>query len=300
MFARSDDGGFTWSEPVRVNDDLEGNGAWHWFGTMDVAPNGRIDAVWNDTRNSGGLANLSELYYAFSTDGGRTWSKNVPVSPQFDSRLGWPNQAKIGDYYGMVSDNTGTNIAYAATFNGEQDVYFLRIGMIDCNGNGHPDDEDIATGRSEDCNNDQLPDECSPDCDHDAVPDVCQILAGAPDCDGNHWLDACQRDLDGDGLIDTCDDDIDNDGVPNDVDACPYAPLTGGVDRDGLPLFSTDGDCTVGLWDYWRLYNCMTGERPDVPPPEDACYEHFDVDGNAWLDLADFAAFQNAYTGGPN
>ena len=50
-FARSEDGGLTWSEKVRVNDDPEGNGAWQWFGTMSVAPNGRIDVIWNDTRN---------------------------------------------------------------------------------------------------------------------------------------------------------------------------------------------------------------------------------------------------------
>ena len=50
-FVRSTDDGETWSEKVRVNDDPEGNGAWQWFGMMSVAPNGRIDAVWNDTRN---------------------------------------------------------------------------------------------------------------------------------------------------------------------------------------------------------------------------------------------------------
>jgi len=296
MFARSEDGGFTWSAPVRVNDDPAGTGAWHWFGTMDVAPNGRIDAIWNDTRNSG-QENLSELYYAFSTDGGRTFSSNVPICPMFDSFIGWPRQNKIGDYYGMVSDNTGASIAYAATFNGEQDVYFLRIGMIDCNENGWPDEDDIADGRSNDCNGDGLPDECGADCNHNHEPDVCEIVAGAPDCDGNGWLDSCQWDLDGDGLIDNCDDDTDDDGVPNGADACPRTPVHGPADADGFPRFSTEGDCFVGLWDYWRFYNCVTGTRPDVPPPWDACYEHFDADDNGELNLRDFAAFQNGYTG---
>jgi hypothetical protein len=62
---RSADGGVTWSAPVRVNDDPVGNGAWQWFGAHSVAPNGRIDVVWNDTRNSGQL-NVSELFYAYS------------------------------------------------------------------------------------------------------------------------------------------------------------------------------------------------------------------------------------------
>ena len=124
--ARSENGGTTWSAPVRVNDDPAGNNAWQWFGTMSVAPNGRIDAVWNDTRNTG-QTNLSQTFYSYSLDGGRTWSKNVATTPVWNSFIGWPNQNKIGDYYGMVSDNTGTGLAYSATFNGEQDVYYSRI-----------------------------------------------------------------------------------------------------------------------------------------------------------------------------
>lgn len=126
MFVRSTDGGETWSEPIRVNDDPDGTNAWQWFGTISVAPNGRIDCIWNDTRNTG-ADNISELHYSFSLDSGDTWSVNEAVSPAFDSHLGWPNQNKLGDYYDMVSDNSGASIAYAATFNGEQDVYFLRI-----------------------------------------------------------------------------------------------------------------------------------------------------------------------------
>src|SRR5262249_40603197 len=42
MFNRSSDGGVTWlATPIRVNNDALGN--WQWFGTMSVAPNGRID-----------------------------------------------------------------------------------------------------------------------------------------------------------------------------------------------------------------------------------------------------------------
>ncbi len=125
-FARSTDGGATWSTPVRVNDDPAGNGAWQWFGTMSVAPDGRIDTIWNDTRANPGSF-ISQLTYSYSTDGGLTWSPNQHVSPTFDPHLGWPQQEKIGDYYDMVSDATGVHISYAATFNQEQDVYYLHI-----------------------------------------------------------------------------------------------------------------------------------------------------------------------------
>ena len=127
-FIRSVDGGSTWTSPITVNDD--GGNNWQWFGSLSVAPNGRLDAIWNDTRNSG-QANFSELFYSYSMDAGDTWSPNVPVSPMFDSFLGWPNQNKLGDYYQIVSDATGADIAYAATFNGEQDVYYLRVAP-DC------------------------------------------------------------------------------------------------------------------------------------------------------------------------
>ncbi len=126
-FVRSSDGGATWSAPVRVNDDPTDNGAWQWFGTLSVAPNGRLDAVWNDTRaDPGGFD--SELYYSFSSDGGTTWSPGVAVSPAFDPHLGFPQQQKLGDYYHMISDDVGADLAWAATFNGEQDVYYLRLG----------------------------------------------------------------------------------------------------------------------------------------------------------------------------
>jgi len=124
-FVRSTDGGLTFSDPVRVNDDPD-TGAWQWFGTMSVAPNGRIDVIWNDTRNGPGAYD-SELFYSYSGDGGLSWSPNVALSPSFDPHLGWPQQSKIGDYYDMVSDLTGAHLAYSATFNGEQDVYYLRI-----------------------------------------------------------------------------------------------------------------------------------------------------------------------------
>jgi len=161
MFVRSTDGGLTWSSPARVNDDPQGNDAYQWFGAMSVAPNGRIDATWNDTRNTGAV-NLSETYYSYSLDAGQTWSKNIPIGPVWNSHLGWPNQHKIGDYTQMISDDRGANLAYAATYNGEQDVYFARLGL-DCNANGISDEFEIASGASVDVNSNGIPDGCDVD-----------------------------------------------------------------------------------------------------------------------------------------
>ncbi len=126
MFVRSTDAGQTFSAPVRVNDDPVNHNKWHWFGTLAVAPNGRIDSVWLDTRNAANNTD-SQLFYSYSTDGGVTWAPNVAVSGSFNPFIGYPNQSKLGDYLTMVSDNTGGNVAYAATFNGEEDVYYVRV-----------------------------------------------------------------------------------------------------------------------------------------------------------------------------
>src|SRR5216117_43520 len=133
MFARSTNGGTSFSAPQRINDDPVNPSKWHWFGTFSVAPNGRLDAVWLDTRNAANNTD-SELFYSFSTDAGVTWSPNVAVSDSFNPFEGYPNQSKIGDYITIVSDNTGADVAYSATFNfnsareqHEEDVYYVRV-----------------------------------------------------------------------------------------------------------------------------------------------------------------------------
>ena len=126
MFVRSTDGGRTFSAPRRINDDPVNHAKWHWFGTLSVAPNGRIDVVWYDSRNSPNNV-TSQLFYSYSIDGGNTWSPNVAVSNPFNPFIGYPNQSKLGDYITIISDNASANVAYAATFNGEEDIYYVRI-----------------------------------------------------------------------------------------------------------------------------------------------------------------------------
>jgi hypothetical protein len=129
IFVRSTNFGTTFSAPRRVNDDPVNHAKWHWFGTMSVAPNKRIDVVWLDTRNAANNTN-SQLFYSYSTNAGSTWSPNVAVSTSFNPFLGYPNQNKMGDYISIVSDNAGADVAYCATFNGEQDIYYVRVAPL--------------------------------------------------------------------------------------------------------------------------------------------------------------------------
>jgi hypothetical protein len=284
MFTRSTDGGSSWSTPLRVNDDPPDSGAYQWFGTLSVAPHGRIDVVWNDTRNTAD-AHWSELYYSYSTDGGASFSPNVALTPAFDSHVGFPQQAKIGDYYHMVSDELGVSLAYAATFNGEEDVYFLRIGDWDCNGNGLPDSEDIAAGTSNDCNGNGVPDECERDCNHNGQPDDCDVAQGiSPDCNENGRPDECEpggdQDCNLNGIPDLCDiyagtsSDCNSNNVP---DECELA--AGAVDCNGNAVIDTcelaDGraqDCDGnGLLDECDIaagaVDCQPDGIPDICEP---------------------------------
>ena len=126
MFSRSVDGGLTWSAPIRVNDDVSTTNV-QWMATMSVAPNGRIDAAWLDTRDNISEGDSSALYYSYSYDQGNTWSANEKLSQSFDPHVGYPVQQKMGDYFDMISDNTGAHLAWANTLNGEEDVYYSRI-----------------------------------------------------------------------------------------------------------------------------------------------------------------------------
>ncbi len=109
-----------------------------------------------------------------------TWSAPVVVAPEFDSRIGWPaERRRLGDYIHLRSDTLGADLVFAATTNGEQDIFFVRIGPRDCNRNGVPDPDDIAAGE--------------PDCDRDGAPDVCELAAGAEsDDNGDGIPDRCQ------------------------------------------------------------------------------------------------------------
>ncbi len=288
---RSTDGGQSWSDPIRVNDDPTTAPSWNWFGTVSVAPNGRIDVIWNDTRNDP-TATFSEVFYGFSLDGGNTWSANQPVTPPFDPHLGYPQNEKIGDYYHLISDNGGANLAFAATFAGEHNVYYLRI-PADCNGNEIEDTLDVAGGAL-DCNNNEIPDECEPnaDCNGNELNDICDIAAGtSQDCNHNNIPDDCEpnTDCNGNGRPDICDlgdntsRDCNRNGVPDSCDISSGASLD--VNADAVPdeclgvcctcqgcLDTTFVDCRVRAGEFTSLgQTCLTFECPALPVANNVC-----------------------------
>jgi hypothetical protein len=280
MFTRSVDGGFNWSPAVRVNDDPISTHGWQWFAAMSVAPNGRIDAVWYDTRNSLNVTE-SELYYSYSRDGGQSWSVNQALSPPFNHFLGYPQQNKLGDYIQTISQDDKLSVAYAATFNGEQDVYYLSVPavnapcaldtedglpMCDCNENGIDDSSDI-------------------------------VIHGEVDLDENLVPDSCELDFDGDGILDVDDPDIDGDLVLNHLDACDFSVMGAPVRGDGRQVGDANQDCSIDATDFSLFQTCFSQAGPGESPPFRFCTDHFDYQSNGEVDLRDWAEFQNWFTG---
>jgi len=119
---------------------------------------------------------------------------------------------------------------------------------LDCNGNGIPDDEDIASGFSEDCNANGIPDECelSPetDCNNNGILDECDVTAGtSEDCNNNLIPDECElspeTDCNTNGILDVCDiasgfsEDCNGNSVPDDCDIADGTSLD--IDDNGIP-----------------------------------------------------------------
>ena len=84
----STDGGKSWSDAKKLSDDRDADMFGQFFPNVSVASNGRVDAVWWDTRDDPGIR-ANDLYYAYSEDNGRTWSKNQRITDRsVDRRLG--------------------------------------------------------------------------------------------------------------------------------------------------------------------------------------------------------------------
>ena len=187
-------------------------------------------------------------------------------------------------------------------------------------GHGIPDACDIFSGRSQDCQPNTVPDECEPDCDGDDVPDTCETNT---DCDGD-GVEDCDDDcpcttpvnaclppygqsvnccFPSNGLLITltwsvC---ITSSGIPvcDDPPVCPGTPCRESSCRAGCLLgdYDRDGDLDVG--DFCAFQDCFSGSTGDAgfTPPSPECTLRLDYDEDGDIDLYDYAQFQGLCTG---
>ena len=108
-FARSSNGGRSWAESIRINDDRTTND--QWMPAVTVAPDGTLAVIWYDRRLDPNNNMKFDVYMAVSQDGGRTWLPNKrvttvssdvpPLSPNFD-RI---RPCYMADYNDIAADS---------------------------------------------------------------------------------------------------------------------------------------------------------------------------------------------------
>ncbi|MDQ3641778.1 MAG: glycoside hydrolase [Actinomycetota bacterium] len=134
------DGGKTWGERRTVNDDA-GKGANHSLPGVSLAPNGRVDIAWSDSRNNprppaspSRDQGLLDIYYASSEDQGRTFTPSQKINDRaIDRSLGvWSNNVNASVATGMASTDSEVYFTWqdarAGANEGEsEDVYFATL-----------------------------------------------------------------------------------------------------------------------------------------------------------------------------
>jgi hypothetical protein len=143
LLRRSKDGGATWADPVKVNDN-GADGTMQFLPKVDVAPDGRVSVLFLDGRNDPGKKTLLDAYLATSTDGGKKFD-NLRLSAQsFDSTVGPTFGPDYGTDFGTkLGLTTTSDTAYAAWTDthlgspatGRQDVSFASADLGGGGGN---------------------------------------------------------------------------------------------------------------------------------------------------------------------
>jgi hypothetical protein len=137
LLVTSSDGGQTWSAPVRVNDDPQGNGKDQFQPQVVVAPNGVASIMFFDRRDDPNNF-LVDVYLAQSTDGGKTFQPNARVTtassdPSVDAPIPDGGGAQVnffGDYQGLAADDHFTHVFWNDTRTGAQEIFTAAMPSV--------------------------------------------------------------------------------------------------------------------------------------------------------------------------
>ena len=231
-------GAATWTQEAKIvgSDGLASD----FFGAS-VALQGNLaiaSAPNDDATAQGGSATFTNIgsAYLFTQTGTSTWTQEA----RFTSTDGLSDK-----FFGISACIYGQNALIGA--NGDDigsplkadqgSAYIFNLKPIDCNNNGIPDAEDIASGIAKDCNTNGIPDSCdiatgaANDCNLNGIPDSCDIVTGvAKDCNLNTIPDSCDiatsvaKDCNLNTIPDSCDiatgvaKDCNANGIPDSCD----------------------------------------------------------------------------------
>ena|GEM_PF-996893 len=143
FYRQSTDRGQTWSDSTVINDDDPEQLFYSGIPQLSIAPDGRLDVAWFDTRSDPGVTS-NDVYYAYSSDNGASWSKNVRISDQsIDRKLGvYAQNFDMNGPPGIASTNAYALVAWDDTRNFDsvtqgQDIYAAAVQF-----------EELASGTS--------------------------------------------------------------------------------------------------------------------------------------------------------
>ncbi|HEX8428114.1 T9SS type A sorting domain-containing protein [Hymenobacter sp.] len=123
--ARSEDGGQTWSAPIRVNNDPAGRHQFFTWMTVDQAT-GHLWCVFYDRRNNSNSLDIqTDVYGARSTDGGRTF-QNFRLS---QSPFTPTEQVFFGDYTNITAHNNVVRPVWTRMDNRQTSVWTALINV---------------------------------------------------------------------------------------------------------------------------------------------------------------------------
>lgn len=128
FFARTLDGGATWSMPVSLSTPFGGHEFAPWIA---VEPNGTIDVAWYEAPpNDMGFVSWAVMLTR-SMDGGITWTTPIPVNDvPFPSPIDAFGQRWLGEYLGLAVDATSIRLAFtSSTTDAFGDIFFDRIRL---------------------------------------------------------------------------------------------------------------------------------------------------------------------------
>ncbi len=132
--SHSHDGGKTWVEPVRVNQDLAQNNASQYFAWITAGPDDALHITWLDSRVDPRNHYL-EAYVASSFDG-KNWSEQIVTdAPFLVDADGFTDANFMGDYLAIAaSDDTVYPIwpdaRTARDEKGDTDLYVARLARV--------------------------------------------------------------------------------------------------------------------------------------------------------------------------
>ena len=128
FFVKSTDGGNTWSQRVRINDDQVNNGRDQFHPWLYVDQSGVITVVWLDRRLDPGNL-LMDCYFSRSTDAGETWSPNERITTESSDPTAGSRSGLIGEYIGVSGTVGRINPIWTDTRLGDQDAFVSVISF---------------------------------------------------------------------------------------------------------------------------------------------------------------------------